>query len=138
MYANFINCKLWGKLHAFRIILKICTFYETFIKFLGKFVFVYLTVLTCRISSLPARLFARDFSGQDARTSPKDPKIRAGRVLIRSTWWLMTTVARVRIAACRRERFRCSGGPVLGRDRHFRGPTLTVKLGAGETRRDSK
>ncbi|CAL1685295.1 unnamed protein product [Lasius platythorax] len=38
-----------------------------------------------------------------------------------------------RASSCRRERLRCFGGPVLGRDRRFCGPVLTVKLDAGET-----
>lgn len=53
---------------AFRIMLKICTFYETFIKLLGKFIFVYLTAL---MSSLPVYAFLPAISWARMQEHPR-------------------------------------------------------------------
>lgn len=71
IYAHFKDCKLWKKLHAFRIMLKICTFYETFIKLFGKFIFVYLTALMCRVSSLPVYAFLPAISWARMQEHPR-------------------------------------------------------------------
>lgn len=110
IYAHFKDHKLWKKLHCFSYNAENLHFLWNFHK-ASREIYIRISDSTDVIAS-GIRFFARDFLGQDARTSPKDPKIRAGRVLIR-TWWLTTAAARVRMAACRRERFRRLGDRFL-------------------------